>query len=684
MRLPSVNMAPQEWRWLAVPIHTWILLAGVSVDVPTANLGEPWRVVLGPNASSAEVFAAAELQTMFSELCPAVKTTVPRPLVLHIGYGAAAQALSAANSSLLLSGLGDEGYVMGALPHPAAQPPAAYILAGGEGSARGTLYAVYELLHHLGIRFYAWDETHFPACPTGLGGVGALLPALPLLQHRLPLEYRYMTAAPDSPTLDQHNTWLLRNRFNVVQDEDWHAPINGSWWTPAHGGGWTNAIGFPEATSYTIFGPGARNGSGPPLAYYNEHREWFWPNNDSSVSGQLCWSNASLIAFLTSRVRDIASAQPNTTLLSLSVLDNHNYCQTPAELAVIEQEGGSPAGPLIRALNDIGAAVEQEFPRLTLSTLAYLSFTSAPKTAPRRNVAVRVCSVSCDFGRPLADPTNDCDGFKSDVQSWVALTNNAGPAAGRIWVWNYEADDEDFVMPWPDYRTVGPNIAWYVEHGVRGIYEESSYMAPGGDFAALKSYVIARMMRDPTDDADAIVAEFVFAYYGAEAGPYVLRVIDTLTAAVRTCPGGHANPLCRIVVWTHISRHNHAMDAGDDGEFPKPWLNASVILDCAELFANAVSATPAGGAHRTRVDVAKLPTYFALLYLWEATRAYAEAERRPWPVEPTPAMAYAEFARIFSSIPSPGQSDPTQRPLNENGLTLSVMKQEVLVNMTSV
>jgi hypothetical protein len=162
---------------------------------------------------------------------------------------------------------------------------------------------------------------------------------------------------------------------------------------PLHGGGWTNAIGFPEATSYTIFGPGARNGSGPPLAYYDEHREWFWPNNDSSANGQLCWSNASLVAFLTNRVRQIVAAQPNTTLLSLSVLDNHKYCQTPAELAMIAQEGGSPAGPLIRALNTIGAAIEQEFPGLTVSTLAYLAYTPPPRTPPRRNVAVRVCSV---------------------------------------------------------------------------------------------------------------------------------------------------------------------------------------------------------------------------------------------------------------------------------------------------
>ena len=95
----------------------------------------------------------------------------------------------------------------------------------------------------------------------------------------------------------------------------------------------------------------------------------------------------------------------------------------------------------------------------------------------------------CDFGRPLSDPTNGCDGFTAEVDSWVALGKQNG---GRIWVWNYEADDEDFLMPWPDYRTVGQNVAWYAEHGVRGVYEETSYMSPGGDFAPLKSYIIAR------------------------------------------------------------------------------------------------------------------------------------------------------------------------------------------------
>lgn len=177
------------------------------------------------------------------------------------------------------------------------------------------------------------------------------------------------------------------------------------------------------------------------MKLYNSDREWFWPNNDSAASGQLCFSNASLVAFLTTRVRAIMKKQPNTTLLSISVMDDRHFCQTPTELAIIAEECGS-------LINTIGAAVEVDFRQLTLVTLAYLAFTPPPKTAPRRNVAVRVCSVSCDFGRPLSDPTNGCDGFKSDLADWVALANS-GSGGGKIWTWNYEPDD----------RTVGHNVS---------------------------------------------------------------------------------------------------------------------------------------------------------------------------------------------------------------------------------
>lgn len=41
-----------------------------------------------------------------------------------------------------------------------------FALSGREGSPRGTLYAVYVFLEWLGVRWWAPDETFYPACPS--------------------------------------------------------------------------------------------------------------------------------------------------------------------------------------------------------------------------------------------------------------------------------------------------------------------------------------------------------------------------------------------------------------------------------------------------------------------------------------------------------------------------------------
>ena len=41
-------------------------------------------------------------------------------------------------------------------------------------------------------------------------------------------------------------------------------------------------------------------------------------------------------------------SQPNANIISVSQNDNGNYCQTPEEKAIMDEEG-SPMGPLLRA-----------------------------------------------------------------------------------------------------------------------------------------------------------------------------------------------------------------------------------------------------------------------------------------------------------------------------------------------
>ena len=45
---------------------------------------------------------------------------------------------------------------------------------------------------------------------------------------------------------------------------------------------------------------------------------------------------------------------------------------------------------------------------------------------------------------------------------------------------------------------LGPNIKFFAEHGVKGLFEEGDYCSSGSDMDELKSYVISRMQWDPS------------------------------------------------------------------------------------------------------------------------------------------------------------------------------------------
>ena len=124
----------------------------------------------------------------------------------------------------------------------------------------------------------------------------------------------------------------------------------------------------PVHTSYTLFDPSTDRAGLPPPELWQKHPEWMWPRN-RSVYGQLCWSNASLIEYLTTRVKGYLRAQPAANVISVSQNDNGEYCQSPSELEIINEEK-SPAGPLLRAINAIAAAIKDEFPHVAISTLA--------------------------------------------------------------------------------------------------------------------------------------------------------------------------------------------------------------------------------------------------------------------------------------------------------------------------
>lgn len=66
------------------------------------------------------------------------------------------------------------------------------------------------------------------------------------------------------------------------------------------------------------------------------------------------------------------------------------------------------AGTVIRFVNAVAEAVEQEFPDVIIDTLAYQYTRKPPKLVrSRHNVCVRLCTIECCFVHPLRSCRHD-------------------------------------------------------------------------------------------------------------------------------------------------------------------------------------------------------------------------------------------------------------------------------------
>ena len=327
-----------------------LLLASLAAAV--AGDGLPSAIVVDSKAPASDKLAANKLLSYLKLACPHQSFTLASPNkssvepTIIVGP-AAALALGLPVAQLI--GLGNESFY-----HNFFTPPFAgsIILAGGVDSSRGTLYAVYHMLTAVvGYKFLAFDETVVPPyCPS-------YVPHYELTQ---------------SPAFEYRDN----NQFQPSTQQDWNARVayNGRNADAAHGGhvAYASPPGFVH-TSYHIlaFPDAAPADNTPPPALYVAHPEWFWPRGASGAKtyGQLCWSNASLVTFVTSQVRKVLQAQPDSEIISISQNDNGDQCADPAEKAVNAREG-SPIGALLLAVNAIAAALEPEFPNVAFDTLA--------------------------------------------------------------------------------------------------------------------------------------------------------------------------------------------------------------------------------------------------------------------------------------------------------------------------
>lgn len=288
----------------------------------------------------------------------------------------------------------------------------------------------------------------------------------------------------------------------------------------------------------------------PPQKYFLDHPDWFpeidgirkvefpaWsagsdgfeeckkqikPEQIHSSGTQLCLTNEGLFQEMLKNALQLLKDNPEAKIISISQNDWHGYC-TCEKCRAIDEEEGSHAGTLLRFVNRLAEEIEKVYPDIYVDTLAYQYTRKPPKiTHARHNVIVRLCTFECSFIQPLTGEQNTS--LAEDMALWREKAQN-------IFVWDYVTDFTNYMLPYPNYRIWKDNINFLVDHNTVGLFEQGDSYLKTGDFVQLRSWVMAKLLWDPSLDQRALMEEFIAGYYAPELVPIYMEYFDTLSDA---------------------------------------------------------------------------------------------------------------------------------------------------------
>lgn len=346
------------------------------------------------------------------------------------------------------------------------------------GRLRGTMYGVFAFLENeFGIRWYTPDCTKVPKLKKY---------TFTSLNHseRPALQYRYTNyySTTNAPAWSAHNRenmkWTARRTEYGNLESYWNAHTMGQFVSPKE--------------------------------FFATHPEYFALRNGKrdGKDTQLCLTNPDVLRLCTERLLKAINDNPLARIYSLSQNDNKRPCECDRCKAVEKQYGGH-SGLIVWFVNQVADVVKQQYPDKYVGTFAY-QYTRKPPVGitPRDNVVIRLCDIECCFAHPLSAPCNR--DFMTDLQGWSRL-------APHLFIWDYIVDYSRYIMPWPNFQVLGPNIKTFSTNKAIGVFEEAQYQSPGGEFEPMKNWVVCKLLWNPELSLDSLVRDFTTGYYGKAA-----------------------------------------------------------------------------------------------------------------------------------------------------------------------
>jgi hypothetical protein len=449
-------------------------------------------IVVAPNASRIDKFAAAELQKYLVQsvgwnvLIADAKQASPEEPVIFVGSldsDIHRASLFPRIAEEKLRTLGDDGICL--------QGDGKVLALVGNGQ-RGGLYAVYEFLEKfVGCR---WPEPGRESVPQ--------LSSLNLkVDHTHKPTFDFRGVALHGPCRDSfYNAiidWLGKNRLNSLQFScEVYDHVRPKILDAVLDRGLSPKIG---AHSRQYFYSSAK--------YFPSHPDHFaLVKGNRTGDTQLCYSNHDSAADYSANVIAYLKLHPEIGVVGLWPSDGYGFCECE------RCKKGPTTDILLSFINDVAERVHAQCPQVKIEFLSYIDYTVPPVSVkPLPYVVPTYCEYrSRNQFHPITDDRASNAKCRRELEQWVKVSNQAT-------VYSYYADDvmKKFVyQPVPD--VVLSDLQYYRSIGAAGnsilMMNPQSWWAHGPHM-----YAYAKAAWDNKTAATEVSNDYLASLYGRGA-----------------------------------------------------------------------------------------------------------------------------------------------------------------------
>ena len=279
-----------------------------------------------------------------------------------------------------------------------------------------------------------------------------------------------------------------------------HAPISWHEDMPANSGACLNSTLFIHTYARLV----------SPKKYYDKHPEYFALQNGKRVKqhaeyGAVCYTNPDVPKIMLEGLHEEMKRNPDACYFSVSVNDGSaTQCECDNCEPVYKKLGRYDIQLMLA--NKVAELLAKENPEALITTLVYGSKLDDSKIAAHPNVAI--------FLAPIGDRYNAIKmllplGEISNVNKTVKNLRDGGK---KIIFWDYLERNE---MPYPNFDQMRDSLKYLAKEDIMGYFADCSN--GGASLTPLKKWVYAQLMWNPDADMNALISEFINAYYGKAA-----------------------------------------------------------------------------------------------------------------------------------------------------------------------